>query len=185
MTHKIVVEVNITLVPESFFCVVHLIRTYCSHANGITSSCSFPAKWADARWDQRPPPPLLIPVAKQTAAGPKWSSPTVSKCGRCCLTHTAWKTFHSSGSSAGEGAGLELRKHVKAFKRKQTHTATHTHTLHRQAQTQTDNCEVSSPPSLSRWCLLYDHRACKSFFRSKTPCSLETLFSSNLFLFIL
>lgn len=82
MLHKIIRGVFITLAPQPFSLIV--ISACCCCASSITSSCSFPAKWAVARWDQSP---LVIPVAEQTVAGPKGSSPTVSKTLFVCSPH--------------------------------------------------------------------------------------------------
>ena len=100
--------------------------------NSITSSRSFPAKWAAARWDQST---LVIPVAAQTTAGPEGSSRLHSqgKDARCCLSaaHVSQNMYFfkkkekqvkketemSAGSSTGEASisGTERRESVEGF----------------------------------------------------------------------
>lgn len=127
-------------IPRKITVEMLLLRCFLSHSpplcicwcctNSITSSRSFPAKWAAARWDQST---LVIPVAAQTTAGPEGSSRLHSQgnmrdavFSAAHITQNIYflkrkiskkETEMNAGSSTGEASisGTERRESVEGF----------------------------------------------------------------------
>lgn len=167
----------ITSVLMTFFSGARLISAY--FTNSITSSPLLPGKVSQCTMRSEPPlfpsPPSCYPSSTADCCR-TWRM--ISHCQRN-MKAAASPAQPESVCTAQVHPQVKILFQVQSNKKKKLVEAfKHRHTKQIEINIYPDaylQLPLSPPP----WCLLCDHRACKSFFRSKTSCSLESLFSLN------